>query len=91
MDPAQSLLIPVDTEDQKIGPHHILNFRVGFQAVRDRLEVGIKGYNVLTADSPRFPRAFWSYTDQETGEEISENFTGQGVRRTLYIFLETAY
>lgn len=90
IDPDLSIIVPTDAPNEEIGPNHILNFRVGYQAIRGRLEAGIKGFNVLTSGSRQFPGIVWTHADQETGEDISESFSGEGVRRTIIFFLEAS-
>ncbi|MDD5223406.1 MAG: TonB-dependent receptor [bacterium] len=86
IDPDKSVLIPVNAPPQKLGPYFLLNCRVGYQLWKDRLEVGVKAFNLLNDNGRQMPSEVWHRADGQT-----ENIGGEPVGRTITGFVEASF
>ena len=86
LDPDNSVIIPRNAPPQKLGPYFLLNCRVGYQLWKDRLEVGVKAFNLLDDDSRQFPSEPWHQEDGQT-----RNVGGEPIGRTITGFVEASF
>ena len=84
MDPNTSAAFPQETDPIELGPHFIVNARAGYQFLRDKIEVGVKVFNLLNGENRQFPGLIW-----ETAEPV--NWGGEPVGRTITGFAEASF